>query len=213
MEYKLNDGTTLVRVQNIPRAKDIVVGGLENITDLSKAVKSNILAFYQDQGLFYDLNNELERAYADYQQTKTKSEFSAYMLSQDITLQAFNDSVMYFLTSVTLPIDGSNVEELRLGAAFDRKTGKQINTWELFSCEKNEVIQTILDLAQVTDPVLRAEIEKAFSPENIVMSQNNLEVSFPAGTLPSQENGYGINLDYKDVGKILNKWALPNHRE
>lgn len=212
--YKVSNGTELVRVQNTPGPNDIVVVGLDNVTDLSDTAKSNILTFYKDQGLFYDLNSELESAYADYQQTETKSEFKSHMLSQDITLCTFNDSVMYFITTVNLPIDGYNLKQLRLGATFDRKTGKQINAWELFSCEKNEVIQTILDLAQVTDPVLRAEMEKAFSPENIVMFQNNLEVSFPKGTLPSQENGYTICLDYnEEISKILNIWAIPNHRE
>jgi hypothetical protein len=203
--YQLRDGTELLRVKTPSGPNNVAVGGLEDFDDLSETAKPNVLAFYADQGLLYDVNSELERAYADYQQTTTKSEFNSYMLSQDISPTASNDRIMYFLTSVSLPVDGNNGQEMRLGAAFDRKTGKHISAWELFSCEKKEVIQTILDIAQVTDPVLRAEMEKAFSAEYIVLFQDNLEVSFPAGTLPSQEHCYMIGLDYnEEICKILN---------
>lgn len=214
MVYQLSNGTVLLRVQTPSGPDNVFVGGIESFNDLSETAKPNILAFYADQGLLYDVKSELERAYADYQQTETKSEFQSYMLSQEISPTASNDKVMYFLTCVSLPIDGENGQEMRLGAAFDRDTGKYINAWELFSCAKEEAIKKILDLAQVTDPVLRAEMEKAFAPEYIVLFQDNLEVSFPARTLPSQENCYMLGLNYnEELCKILNEWAIPDHKE
>lgn len=212
--YQLSDGTKLLRVQTPSGPNQVYVGGLENFDDLSETAKTNVLAFYADQSLLYDVNSELERAYAEYQQTKIKTEFNSFMLSQDIVPAASNDKVIYFLTSVQLPIDGKNGQEIRLGAAFDRETGKHINNWELFSCSKEEVIQTILDSAQITDVVLRAEMEKAFAPEYIILCPDNLEVSFPAGTLPSQEQAYMLCLDYnEELSRILNTWAIPIHRE
>ena len=212
--YQLSDGTELLRVQTPSGPNHVYVGGIESFDDLSEAAKANVLDFYADQGLLYDVNSELERAYADYQQTKIKLEYNSYMLSQSIVPTASSDSIIYFMTAVQIPIDGRNGQEIRLGAAFDRETGKHIDNWELFSCPKEEVIQTILDTAQVKDVVLRGEMEKAFAPEYIVLFPDNLEVSFPAGTLPSQEQSYMLGLDYnKELSRILNTWAIPNPRE
>lgn len=213
--YQLSDGTKLLRVQTPSGPNHAYVAGIESFDDLSEAAKANVLDFYADQGLLYDVNSQLEQAYADYQHTKIKAEFNSYMLSQYIAPTASNDRVMYFLTSVQLPIYGKNVfQEIRLGAAFDRETGKHINNWELFSCSKEEVIQTILDTAQVKDVALRAEMEKAFAPEYIILFPDNLEVSFPAGTLPSQEQSYMLGLDYnEELSQILNTWAIPTPRE
>ena len=177
-------------------------------------MQSNILSYYINQGLLYDVNIELERAYTDYKNTENKSGFSSYFLLQDSAPASSNEKVMYFLTSVTFPIDGNHGYEMRLGAAFNRETGKHICNWELFSCSEEEVKQAILDIAGITDTVLRAEMEAAFKFEHIILFTDNLEVSFPAGTLPSQEHGYFLGLDYDDdLCKILNEWAIPKHTE
>lgn len=54
--------------------------------------------------------------------------------------------MIYFLTSVTLPINGSVATEVRLGAAFDRETGEHLSPWDLFACSEEEARQTLLDL-------------------------------------------------------------------
>lgn len=56
---------------------------------------------------------------------------------------------------------------------------------ELFSCSEEEAKKAILDIAGIRDPILREEIEAAFKPEYIILFTDNLEVSFPAETLPS----------------------------
>lgn len=117
---------------------------------------------------------------------------------------------MYFLTSVTLPVDGNICTEQRLGAAFDRETGAYINALDLFSCEENEILEQIFSIAGISDLTLQAEIRAAFQPEYIVFFPDNLEVSFPQGALASQEYAYQIGLDYDDrLTSILYDWAIP----
>lgn len=63
----------------------------------------------------------------------------------------------------------------------------------------------------MTDPVLRAEMEAAFQPEYIILFPNDLEVSFPIGTLPCQEYSSGLGLDYDDrLREIMYDWAIPD---
>lgn len=216
MSYQLGDGTELLRVQSAFGPDNVYVGGIENFDDLSENVKSKILTYYAAQGLLYDVNAELERAYADYQHTENKDKFSPYRLEQDTSLIASNEKVLYFMTSVYLPVTGKSGEEveMRLGAAFERETGEYIDTWDLFSCSEEEAKQTLLDLAQITNPTLRAEMEAAFASEYLILFPDNLEVSFPAGTLPSQEYSNILGFDYdKKLCQILNEWAIPEAAE
>lgn len=208
--YQLNDGTKLLRVQNPHGPENVYTAGVENFDVLSETAKSNILLYYNNLGPLYDVNAELERAYADYRNTQNKPEFNPYFLSQETAVISSNDKVMYFLTSVTLPVYGNHVHELRLGTAFDRETGEYISNWDLFSCSEEEAIKAIFDIAGITDFALRAEMEAAIRPEYIILFQSNLEVTFPRGSLPSQENTYALALDYNDdLRNILNDWAIP----
>lgn len=210
ISYLLSDGTELLRVENPSGPDNVIVGGTDSFDDLSEAAQTNILTYYSEQGLLYDVNKVLEQAYADYQNTENKDEFTSYMLSQEIAPSASNERILYFITSVQLPIDSQNMQEVHLGAAFDRETGSHISNWELFSCSEEETKQILLDIAQIKHSPLREEMEAAFSPEYLTFFTDNLEISFPAGTLPSQENCYILGLDYdRELCQILNEWAIP----
>lgn len=217
LSYQLSDGTEVLRVQNPTGPDNVYVGGIESFDDLSETVKSKILTYYETKGLLYDVNRELERAYTDYQHIESRDKFSSYWLSQDISLIASNEKVLYFMTSVYLPTSeksGQEVQEIQLGDAFDRETGQHIDNIELFSCSEEEVGQKLLDIAQIVNSTLREEMESAFDPKYIVLFPDNLEVSFPAGTLSSQEYCYILGLDYDEtLCQILNDWAVPEHSE
>ncbi len=214
ISYLLSDGTELLRVKNPSGPDNVIVGGTDNFIDLSETAQANVLAYYSKQGLLYDVNEVLEEAYTEYQNTENKDDFSSYMLSQEISPSASNERVLYFRTSVFLPIDSQNGQEVHLGAAFDRETGSHIDNWELFSCSEEEVKQTLLDIAQIKNSPLREEMEAVFSPEYLTFFADNLEISFPAGTLPSQENCYILGLDYdKELCRILNDWAIPQQND
>ena len=129
------------------------------------------------------------------------------MLEQSIYPTASSQEVMYFLTSVTLPLDGNTATELRLGAAFDRKTGEALEPQELFTCSPEALITALLNCSEVTEPTLRREMTTAFRPEYLVFFPEHLEVSFPQGVLPSQEYAYILSIPYEDLP--LPPWAIP----
>lgn len=210
--YCLKDGTELL-VEQTPYGPDnSYVGGVYSLDMMPEAAQENVLAHYAEQGLLYDIEAELERAYADY--NENPEEFDSYMLSHSISPSASNDRMIWFLTSVMLPIDGSTGQEIRLGAAFDRETGEHISNFELFTCSEEELLQKLLDAAKLTDADLRAEMEAAFRPEYIIFFPENVEIAFPAGTLPSQEHCYMLGLDVKEeVRGILQDWAVPKFVE
>lgn len=212
--YILQNGIELLQIRNPSGPNDVYVAGIESFDDLEKEAQSHVLKFYENQGLLYDIQTELEKAYGDYLKEEDSSKFDPYMISQDIAPTASNETMMYFLTSVLIPIDSNHGYEYRIGAGFDKKTGNHIGNWDLFSCSPEEAKQEILDIANVNDPILRKEMEMAFKAENIILFPENLEISFKKGTLPSQENSYMLGLDYDDrLSKILNEWAIPKTSE
>lgn len=208
--YILPNDIELLREQCPIGPNNVYVAGVESFDDLSPKAQKKVMAFYHEQGLLYDLQAELEKAYAGYLQQEDAATFNSYMISQDIAPTASTESAMYFLTSVHLPIDGNHGYEHRIGTAFNKKTGNYISNWDLFSCSPEEAMQTILDIADITNPDLRKEMENAFVPENIIFFPDNLEVCFQQGTLPSQEHAYLLGLDYDDrLCAILYPWAVP----
>ena len=205
--YRLEDGTELLSV-SVPSGPDgVFVGGLESFDNLSAAAQERVSAYFREQGLLYDTAAELERAYQAYQ--ADSADFDSFLLEQSISPTASNDHVMYFLTTVALPIDGNTMTELQLGSAFDRETGEVLDVWSLFTGTPEETAATLLDAAQIADPTLRREMTAAFRPEYLVWFPENLEVVFPRGTLPSEENTYILGLDYQELESILQPWAVP----
>ena len=93
------------------------------------------------------------------------------MLEQSIYPTASSQEVMYFLTSVTLPLDGNTATELRLGAAFDRKTGRP-GTPGAVHLPPEALITALLNCSEVTEPTLRREMTTAFRPEYLVFSRS-----------------------------------------
>ena len=215
--YVLEDGTELLRERPPFGPENVSVGDLEDFDDLSETAQERVLAFYEEQGVLYDLTAELERAYDAYLACEDKAQFDPYTVGQDISPCASSERAMYFLTTVTLPVSGNVITEVSRCAAFDRQTGERIDTWDLFACEPEAAIKTILDASGVDDfgdtPGLRTEMEAAFDPENILIHQESLEVVLPAGTLPSQEYSYMLGLDYSEVPGLLQDWAVPEPQE
>lgn len=212
--YTLQNGTELMRVSNVTGPNNVYVGGIESFDNLGPAAQSNILKFYEEQGLLYDIQDELEKAYDAYLKKEDPSQFNGYMISQDIAPTASNEHMMYFLTSVLLPIDHNQYNEYRIGAAFDRKTGEEISDWDLFSYSPEEAKQAVLEIAGISDPILKKEMEIALKPECLIWFPDHLEVCFNQGTLPSQEGVYMLGLDYDDkLSEIINEWAIPKSRE
>lgn len=209
--YRLKDGTDLLYVRDSAGPENSVVAGQESYNDLSETAQKNVSAYFQERGLLYDVEEELEKSYANYRDRNPNRPVPS--VGQDITAQASSDRVMYFLTTVDLPIHGDGTatnEELRLCDAFDRKTGGRIDGWDLFTCSPEEAKRAMLDLAQITEQPLRDEMEAALQPEYIVFFPGNIEAWLPKGSLPSQDSTWGFGLDYDGgLRAILQPWAVP----
>lgn len=212
ISYCLKDGTELLIEQTPYGPHNSYVGGVYSLDTMSETAQEKILTYYEEQGLLYDVGAELERAYMDH--AENPEEFDPYYLSQSVSPSASNEKVIWFLTSVMLPIDGKHGQEIRLGAAFVRETGEHISNLELFSCPEEAVLQKLLDLAKLSDNDLRSEMETVFKPEYITFFPENIEVAFPAGTLSGQEHCYMLGIDVnEELCEILQEWAVPELAE
>lgn len=202
--YQLADGRELLRVQ--------LSADSAGFDSLAETARKQVLDYYEERGPLYDERAELEKTYALYQ--KLDGAFISGLVEQSVSLTASSDRVIYFLTTVTLPTgdeNGNIVYSMRLQDAFDRETGAHIGPWELFTVPKDVVMQTLLDKGEVRDPALRAEMMAVPWEGRILFRPDGLSVEFEPGTLPSQEHGTGLWLDY-DAGilAMMQDWAVPN---
>lgn len=209
--YKLSNDTALLTIREPSGPQLPYASNMENSDDLSESTQKAINDFYEEQGLLYDIQAELEKAYEEYLFFKENEKvYQARYISQDIVQTASNDNIICFLTTVTLPIKESMVQELRLGAIFDRKTGESLSNWDIFDMTEKEAQQWLIGKIVVDDSTLKNEMEAALKPEYIIMFPKRLEISFPHGTLPSQEHSYGTGFDYFELLDVLQYWAIPN---
>lgn len=203
-EYCAPDGTVLLKERLGSEAADTI----ESVPGLAEEAKENVLGFYEAQGILYDLPSQLEKAHAAY---KAEGEdFERYTLGQEVNLYAQNDSTLWFVTKVTLPLDGRVVTEEQFCSAFDKATGEKLAAEELFTCTGNELAAALLDAAGITDEPRRGEMLAAFDESRVVFRGEALEVFYPEGAVPSEETALILGLDYTDeVKALLQPRALP----
>ena len=208
--YCLEDGTKLLTVRNTVGPDDVITVGVESLDTLSQEAQRNIKAYYDEQGILYDVFATLEDAYGAYY--ILKDNFSPYLLSQETVPTASSDRVVYFLTVVTMPYRGTNSHtELRLGTAFDKATGEEIRASDLFTCEPGEIIDRLIEISMVDDEALTAEMKANFKLEYVIFFPDNLEITFPAGALPKHGISHGMGFDYtEEICALLQPWAVPN---
>ena len=202
--YQLPDGTQLLRV-NDPFWPEDETG---RIPELSPAVQTAVSAYFHDQGIRYDEQAELERAYEAY--CADPEQFSAYLVGQCILLCGASERVIYYETDVTLPVSSGVITGETTVTAFDRETGAVIPAEDLFTCTPEELIAAVLDAAGVTEQPLRREAEAAFRLEYLRLSDTGIDIQYPMGTVPSQEHSWGIFQDYDEtILSLIQPWAVP----
>lgn len=213
--YQLPDGTGLLRVVNTGGPENHYVAGVEIFDGLSEAAKERVRAYYEEQGALYDEEEELEKSYAAY--LRLGENFSCDQIQQDVTACASSERVTYFLTCLTLPQEygGRLCYERKLGAAFDRETGEKIGNWDLFGVPEQEVRRRLPELCGwEEDPGVREAMSRALDPDWIVFFPDHVAVDFPPGSLPGEEYGHIISVDYKDAPEgFFQPWAVPVSRE
>lgn len=201
--YSLEDGSELLFVQKPTKVEETYIPGIGSLKDLPEAAQEKIGAYYDAQGLLYDELQTLEDAYDAYLAAEN---FQTCTLGQEIFPSAVNEEIIYFMTIASLP-----ETEARLCAAFDKQSGEEIPMEEIFTCEPRELGSRLAEISGITDETLIEEIKAAFRLEYVTVSQNYLEVNFPAGTLSSEEFALGMGFDYnEDVCELFQPWALPN---
>ena len=208
--YRLSDGTELLREIKPSGPQNVYVGGVESFEQLSAPAQEAVATYYAEQGLLYDAEEVLERAYAEYKDGG--EDFSAYWLEQSVSPSASNERLMYFTTTVTLPVDSGEIYPVTLSAAFDRETGEKVDTWSLFAVPE-EARAALVDRMAAGGYIPRAELEAALRPEYIIFRTGGLNLTFPKGTLPSQEYTTGGSFDYAELDGLLQPWAIPEEPE
>ena len=209
--YKLKDGTELLREEHPSGPENVYVGGRESFTSLPEHTAKAISAYYDDMGLLYDLETEVEGAYQEYLTCQTEGEeFFSYYLGQSTSLCASNERVVYFLTSVTLPLGGQYGMEYQAGAAFDRETGKVIPVWDLFTLPEEDVKALIVEEFAPRSEAERAEMLEKLTAEYLVFQPDSLNVSFPYGVLATELYTSVVGIDYGELTGVLHDWAVPD---
>lgn len=214
--YRLADGTELLRCSDPLPVSNVSVGGLAGYDGLSEPVQQAVLAYFEAQGILFDEEGELLRAYEDYRLAERGGrEFRPHFLMQDDAPYGENEWYLSCLTLVTEPRDlqyDGLVEDRRLGVIFDKTTGETVPVWELFSIAEDEARKALLDAAAKHYPGERAEVEAAFDERYILWAPDHLEIGFPAGTLPSMENSYICHLEAEELAPILTDKALAGRK-
>lgn len=207
--YRLADGTDLLLVESPIWPENCGVGEM-SLNLLNEAAQMAISAYYQEQGILYDVNETLHRCYDDYLATReAKMAYYSHILAQSVSPYSFGEKVVCFLTSVQEPVFGTDYHmETRYHAFFDRETGEPVSVWELFTVPKEEAIEEILSYGNY-DAQTIADMRAALKPEYIGLSGSCLEVDFPYGVLPNQEYATGIAIRYHELNGLLHDWAIP----
>lgn len=208
--YIAPDGTELLREQDPIGPDNVHTGDAPSLSELEPEVRRAILAHYDEIGLLYDLDVELEKAYQWYLEAEEGNVFSSCMVSQDICPTAANDALIWYSAYVTHPISDGLHEETSVHTIFDRKTGAVVAPADLFTCSETEAAGRILDAAQMPDTELRREMEKAFRFEYLNFNSDALEVCFPAGSLLNEHLDHYLGIDYGNLTGILHTWAIPD---
>ena len=208
--YIAPDGTELLREQYPVGPDNVYTGDAPSLSELEPEVQQSILSYYEEIGLLYDLDAELEQAYQWYLKTEDGEPFYSCMVSQHIDPTAANDRFVWYSAYVTHPIKDGLHEETSVHTIFDRKTGAVVAPADLFTCSETEAAGRILDAAQMPDTELRREMEKAFRFEYLNFNSDALEVCFPAGSLIGEQTNHYLGVEYEYLTGILHPWAIPD---
>ena len=162
-------------------------------------------------GLLYDLETEVEGAYQEYLTCQAeKTDFSARLLGQSTSLCASNERVVYFLTSVTIPLEGQYAMEYQVGAAFDREAGEVIPVWDLFTLPEEDVKALIVEEFAPRSKAEEAEMLEKLTADYLVFQPDSLNVSFPYGVLATELYTSVVGIDYTELTGVLHDWAVPD---
>lgn len=182
--------------------------------DLNETAKAAIGAYYEAQGLLYDVSFEVENAYAEYERrSNNKRLFNWHYISQTVWPTGGTDEVIGFCTELIAYRGEEFVRQHWYNVLFDRETGEQIPIESIFSAPLDEAKARILDALMPEEPEtdeteLREQMEDAFRFDYIKLMNDGIEVMFPADTLECKEKAFGGFIPAEELADIMQPWAM-----
>ena len=207
--YFSPEGIDILWEQEPVGPHNVSVGGLPTFDTLNSQTQEQILSYYEDMGILYDLDAELEFAWQCYQEAEEKPMFQAHHLSQDISPSAANDRLIWYTAYVTRPIGDGLHHQTSTHTVFDRETGDIVNIADLFTRDETALGKRILEIVNMPDTELSREMEQAFRFDYLNFN-NCLDVCFPAGSLISQNTDHILGVDYQALEGFIRPWAIPD---
>jgi len=208
-EYCLEDGTVLLvedEITNLEYESDW--NRLVNDEKLPEKVRQEILDYYSEMGLRYDIPALLENAYRVY---SFSEEYSNKYGSQSVDIEDWNDSIICCKMCLILPQENSNGggEAFFEGTVFDRQTGKRIPNYELFTITPEELENRLLDQLDHDGTLEREKIALNLKPEQIVLCRDGDIEFYLVDRVEEDYSGMlQIGLSQKQAQEILKPWAM-----
>ena len=182
--------------------------------DLNETAKAVIGAYYEEQGILYDITFELEDAYAEYIRCENHDRtYNDHYISQRIWPTGATDKIIAFCTELISYRGEKNARQDWYNVIFDRETGEQIGIETLFVVSEDQAKALILDALmpeelEWEEKDLRQQMEEAFSFDYIKLLNDGIEVMFPVGTLECKEEAFGGFIPTEELTGIMQPWAL-----
>ena len=203
--YALPQGPVLLEVHD-PAGP----GQDEQLLQLPQEVQDRILDYYTQFPLAYDLQSELNRAYQLYLQWTSPHLFPAQVVRQTTVLSACAPNVLYFATTVDRYSEMGDLDQETSCTAFYKDSGEPVDLQTLFTCTSKTLIQSLLDHSDLVLPEQQPELVEAFRLDYLTFHPDRLLVTYPVGTLPSQEVVTGFYFPYDDaILEYMPAWAVP----
>ncbi|WP_394266150.1 hypothetical protein [Anaerotignum sp.] len=132
-------------------------------------------------------------------------------IEQSVSPAAANDRLIFFQTSLLLPLTEKTFTEHNQCEVFDRQTGAYLPIEDLFTCPPEELGSRLLELGTVSEAD-REDMEDAFQKEYLFFTEDALCIDFPAGSLKNHPDQYILSIGKKETLGLLHDWAIPDER-
>lgn len=207
--YQLEDGTELLCVGAGYGPDGVYSADVMGLDTLEEEAREKILDFYRAKGVGYNVQEELERAYAEWKGWTGEKAFQPYYAAQEHAPVGSNEELVSILTSVRKTVRSGYGEEIRSGQVFRRETGEPVSAWELFGLPEEEVKEKIAQELAKNHRATAEEYQAALRAEYVILLTDGVEIAFPQGEAPGEELGAAWFFDYDEgVGKLVEPWAV-----
>ena len=182
--------------------------------DLGETARAAIGAYYEEQGLLYDIEFEVENSYAEFERRRNnKRMFNWHYISQTVWPTGGTDEIIAFCTELIAYRGEEDARQLWYNVIFDRETGEVIPVESIFAVPltqaKTEILNQLMpEKLDRDEKELRAQMEDAFSFDYIKLMNDGIEVMFPVGTLECKEKAFGAFIPAEDLEGLFQPWAM-----